>query len=691
MFNDKTREVMEGDIKVSFYNSCRSKKEERVSLFGLFSRIKHGDFKDLIEQLRSFKTKEERNRFKTTKIPAFTYSVNCNGNHSQEHINEYLGIIGLDYDNVDEPALLKEKALQIDTTTAAFISPSGNGVKVFVNTNSNKNQHRQAFNIVNNYYKDIVGYESDTSVKDPTRLCFVSYDPDIFINEKSKVFDINEALKLTKEDNIESIFKSTMLGFSEGNRHNVLVSCAGKANRIGIDKQEVINFFNSYADNSFTMHEITHQVNDIYNRYSHQFNTAIHPSTINDDWLNYDFNSKTKNEFVLYNLSRDIAIHEHSGSVFKLNNGVIDFSCKLNFSDFVMKLEDCGLKKSDSAFKRLIKSESIKKITSFNLFLQRILGNPWDGKDRISEVLKAANLKGEFDQNLDLFTRWLCTAYSYAMRGIDSDIHYNEFSRVVLILYSQQRGVGKTTFFQKLGMSGDIKKKTGVNGLDIYTEFAGSLSKDDRELCLLMESKMIIQIDDIDNALINDNGTLRSIVSKNISDNRVLFTDTIAYKDWRGVLCGSTNHRDLIRNKDENRYLIFESNGVMDFELLNSIDFIQLWSQIRHLCLKENDLLVFEGEYLETVRKLSQEYVYTSVDDEVISDFLEFDPDGRMSFKEVEDYIDSCNININRSNLGTALRKLAPNNEPIKLKVTGSYKYRVKKTIIEAEPVVLDF
>ena len=684
---------MEGDIKVSFYNSCRSKKEERVSLFGLFSRIKHGDFKDLIEQLRSFKTKEERNRFKTTKIPAFTYSVNCNGNHSQEHINEYFGVIGLDYDDVGDPVLLKEKAMQIDTTTAAFISPSGNGVKVFVNTNSNKNQHRQAFNIVNSYYNDIVGYESDTSVKDPTRLCFVSYDPDIFINEKSKVFDINEALKLSKEDNIECIFKSTMLGFSEGNRHNVLVSCAGKANRIGIDKQEVINFFNSYADNSFTMHEITHQVYDIYNRYSHQFNTAIHSPTINDEWLNYDFNSKTKNDFVLYNLSRDIAIHEHTGNVFKLNDGVIDFSCKLNFSDFVMKLEDCGLKKSDSAFKRLIKSESIKKITSFNLFLQRVLGNPWDGKDRISEVLKAANLKGEFDQNLDLFTRWLCTAYSYAMRGIDSDIHYNEFSRVVLILYSQQRGVGKTTFFQKLGMSGEIKKKTGVNGLDIYTEFAGSLSKDDRELCLLMESKMIIQIDDIDNALINDNGTLRSIVSKNISDNRVLFTDTIAYKDWRGVLCGSTNHRDLIRNKDENRYLIFESNGVMDFELINSIDFIQLWSQIRCLCLKENVLLVFEGKYLETIRKLSQEYVYTSVDDEVISDFLEFDLDGRMSFKEIEDYIDSCNININRSNLGTALRKLAPNNEPIKVKVNGSFKYRVKTKIetIEAEPVVLDF
>jgi hypothetical protein len=55
---------------------------------------------------------------------------------------------------------------------------------------------------------------------------------------------------------------------------------------------------------------------------------------------------------------------------------------------------------------------------------------------------------------------------------------------------------------------------------------------------------MIVQIDDIDNALINDNGTLRSLVSKNLSDKRVLFTDTVEYKDWRGVLCGSTNHKN---------------------------------------------------------------------------------------------------------------------------------------------------
>ena len=243
-------------------------------------------------------------------------------------------------------------------------------------------------------------------------------------------------------------------------------------------------------------------------------------------------------------------------------------------------------------------------------------------------------------------------------------------------------------------MSGEIKKKTGLNGLDVYTEFAGSLSKDERELAALMESKMIVQIDDIDNALINDNGTLRSLVSKNLSDKRVLFTDTVEYKDWRGVLCGSTNHRDLLRNKDENRYLIFESNGVMNFELLNSIDFIQFWSQIRHLCLKENELLVFDSSYLELIRNLSADYVYSSVHDDLITDYIEFDPNGRLSFKDIMFCIKDSNININHSTLGAALKKLAPANESIKKKVKGGYKYRVKIKnpieIIEAEDFELD-
>ena len=142
-------------------------------------------------------------------------------------------------------------------------------------------------------------------------------------------------------------------------------------------------------------------------------------------------------------------------------------------------------------------------------------------------------------------------------------------------------------------------------------------------------------------------------------------------REWRGVLCGSTNHRELVRNKDENRYLIFESNGVMDFDLLNSIDFIQLWSQIRFMCLKDKELLVFDTNYLEKVRQFSHPYLYNSIEDELIGEHLEFDENARVSFKQIEDFLFDKNIVISRTKLGSALKKLAPNGTKIKKETDG--------------------
>ncbi|MEN8858227.1 MAG: BT4734/BF3469 family protein [Flavobacteriaceae bacterium] len=689
---------MTKDFNISNYRNCKARSEEKVSIFSILSRIKFGDYSEIINKLRETKDKEEIKNIKSSNIPAFTFSVNCNGAHRQDNINEYLGIICLDYDDIANPAELRDLVSKIDTTMAAFISPRGRGVKVFIQTNSNQNNHKETFEMVDSFYYDITNQMSDPSVKDLTRLCLVSYDQETYINEDFKVFDVKKANKLktvNKSFDLNYIFDSIILGFKEGNRHQVLISCAGKANRFGIQKDDVISFFSTYTDSTFTFEEIDSTVSDIYNRYSHQFNTTSKELVLPDNnynWLEYDFNSKTKNQFILTKLSKDIVIHEHSGNVFRKDNGVIDFESKLNMSDFFMKLEDCGLRKSEAALKRLISSEKIKKITSFDLFHQRLLGNPWDGENRIPYIVMAANLKGDYHQNIELFTRWLCTVYSYAFRDIDKDIHHNTFSRVVLILYSQQRGVGKTTFFQKLGMFGEIKKKTGVNGLDIYSEFAGSLSKDDRELSALMESKMIIQIDDIDNALINGDGTLRSIISKKNSDKRVLYTDNISNKEWRGVLCGSTNHKELIRNNDENRYLIFESNGVMNFDLINSIDYIQLWSQIRYLCKKENDLQIFDSELLELVRKLSQDYIYSSGTDEIIAELFEFDPNGRMTFKAISEYMKQNNPRISHTVLGTSLKKLPPPGESVKVKINGSFRYRLKRKeeypIIDSEYII---
>ena len=49
----------------------------------------------------------------------------------------------------------------------------------------------------------------------------------------------------------------------------------------------------------------------------------------------------------------------------------------------------------------------------------------------------------------------------------------------------------------------------------------------------------------------------------------------------RAGFVGSTNHRELINDSDENRFLILTLNGRMDYEVLNKIDMIQFCAEVR--------------------------------------------------------------------------------------------------------------
>ena len=48
----------------------------------------------------------------------------------------------------------------------------------------------------------------------------------------------------------------------------------------------------------------------------------------------------------------------------------------------------------------------------------------------------------------------------------------------------------------------------------------------------------------------------------------------------------------------------------MDFELLNSINIMQLWCQVREDVIKNKEKVFFSYEDLETIRNLSELYIY---------------------------------------------------------------------------------
>ena len=408
--------------------------------------------------------------------------------------------------------------------------------------------------------------------------------------------------------------------------------------------------------------------------------SKINSSTsMNFKWDDFTYKKKDFKAYRSY-LSKKIVILNHTDTVFLKNpDGSVDFSKKMNFDDLKLDLIDNGFKISDNNFKSIINSGSIEKIDSLIIFFNQLKTNKWDKVDRIKDLVSAAKLKGEFDENLKLIKKWLCTTYGFAMRDIDPEMPEKVFSRVVFILCSEQRGFGKTEFFRKIGLSGAIEKSTGIVGTEIYAEAQGELPKDDRNVSINLITKMIYLFDDINNLLIKSEGTLRSIISQDYVTKRDLYKDSNKSLKKRATFAGTTNYRELLRNESENRYMLFTVEEKMDFKLLNSIDIFQLWSQIRQEIISNKKEAFFSHQDYDSIIKMSKEYIYHSELEDMLNNMFVYNENGCVGFSEVmkslkEEYSISASMN----NVGAKLKLLAPEGVNIKYKKNGKRFYKLE-------------
>jgi len=139
--------------------------------------VKGGRWKDQTEKIRLEQNAEVRKLMKK--------AMNCVTiaglfrERKQDLLIEHSGFICVDIDNYDERAELVNDPY----TYALFKSTSGNGWAVISKINPAK--HKQSYNWLADYYFSKYGIVVDPLPKNPASLRFVSYDPDLFINERS--------------------------------------------------------------------------------------------------------------------------------------------------------------------------------------------------------------------------------------------------------------------------------------------------------------------------------------------------------------------------------------------------------------------------------------------------------------------------------------------------------------------------
>jgi hypothetical protein len=264
--HEQSDEVTNKKMFVGLYRNF-VKLIENVYLNEIFEEIKTGVYKDDVERLRS--AKQIGDYALAEKIKSKLFAITSSGTfgspRSKNNIETYSQTICLDFDHIPEYEIenLKQIVNNCYHTLASFISPSGQGLKVFVSVVSDAASHEEVYIQVANYYKALTGYDYDSKCKDITRLCFVSYDPELFYNKDAEVFSIEvdslpAILGVREERCYNSISYERLdecLEFTEkkeqyynGNRNNFICLLANNANRWGIQEADTLNFCTTNFD-----------------------------------------------------------------------------------------------------------------------------------------------------------------------------------------------------------------------------------------------------------------------------------------------------------------------------------------------------------------------------------------------------------------------------------------------------------
>ena len=276
-------------LQINFMDSLNGSNKRIVEVQEVLEDIKEGYWKKQIDDIQYHINNGDTKQADRLKLqlPAFTISASYKGKRKKENVESYSGLLHLDYDKLDNIQDVKSKIISNPFTYAAFVSPSGKGLKVLVKCDNDLSTHTFAFNALRNYYDNLLGVHSDKSVKDVLRLCFVSFDSDMYLNEDAEVFMTqsypNNETKSLKDLEWVWDFTSKKAVFTEGNRNNFIHLYACNANRYDFEMNDVIDYAYLYSDNTFPEEEIERTIKSAYNNNANEKGSVAKPAILLSD------------------------------------------------------------------------------------------------------------------------------------------------------------------------------------------------------------------------------------------------------------------------------------------------------------------------------------------------------------------------------------------------------------------------
>ena len=185
--------ISEGDVREILMNFSLARHTRHVTgmsvitIDELVKRIRNGT-NGLVQktaevrQLHASGDVEGKREFKLNHLPAVV-PAGVFEKRNTKGLTEHSGLVCLDFDHTACAAELFAKSTHMQTTVLAFISPSGDGVKVFVRVTpkpTNAEEHTIAYETVVDAYSHLGDVDADKQCKNLDRLCYLAHDPYVF-------------------------------------------------------------------------------------------------------------------------------------------------------------------------------------------------------------------------------------------------------------------------------------------------------------------------------------------------------------------------------------------------------------------------------------------------------------------------------------------------------------------------------
>jgi len=285
---------------ITIFKNIFSKEPHFITVEKAIERIKLGASKQLVLDIRLALDKEKANKLKLN-LPSICFSGKFGQDRKDEQLIEHSGFIVLDFDDISD---LRDKQTEIISNKfvyACWVSPSGSGLKALVKIADVK-KHREHFQSLQDIFPEI-----DKSGINVSRVCYESFDPDIYVNQDAEIFTkakkiekikVSETENLDDSENFRRILKwltNKNDAFVTGERNTYIFKLASACCRFGIGEDSALSLISTEytVSNDFTMSEMRSAVKSGYRANKNNFGTAsIQKEKLVSKTTNYEIDVK---------------------------------------------------------------------------------------------------------------------------------------------------------------------------------------------------------------------------------------------------------------------------------------------------------------------------------------------------------------------------------------------------------------